>query len=121
MKYPPQSPNGPSQTPISQTNGFPDGRPGAKAGLEGALKHLRPPPTQETPRKQWSVSQFKVPPVEGKTRFHDFNLPDALMHAICDLGFQYCTPIQAEILPSSLAGKMPRGAPRPVRVRQRLS
>ena len=27
------------------------------------------------------------------------------MHAICDLGFQYCTPIQAEILPGSLAGR----------------
>ena len=27
------------------------------------------------------------------------------MHAICDLKFQYCTPIQAEILPSTLAGK----------------
>ena len=27
------------------------------------------------------------------------------MHAIASLGFQYCTPIQAEILPSTLAGK----------------
>ena len=27
------------------------------------------------------------------------------MHAISDLGFQYCTPIQAEILPSTLCGK----------------
>jgi len=27
------------------------------------------------------------------------------MHAIADLGFQYCTPIQAEILPSTLAGR----------------
>ena len=27
------------------------------------------------------------------------------MHAIHDLGFQYCTPIQAEILPSTLSGK----------------
>jgi ATP-dependent RNA helicase RhlB len=53
----------------------------------------------------WHKSQFKVPPVEGKTRFHDFDLPDPLMHAICDLGFSYCTPIQAEILPSTLSGK----------------
>jgi ATP-dependent RNA helicase RhlB len=41
----------------------------------------------------------------GKTRFHDLGLPDAVMHAIADLGFQYCTPIQAEILPSTLQGK----------------
>ena len=27
------------------------------------------------------------------------------MHAIADLGFAYCTPIQAEILPSTLAGR----------------
>ncbi|MBW1802708.1 MAG: DEAD/DEAH box helicase, partial [Deltaproteobacteria bacterium] len=57
----------------------------------------------------WAVSQFKVPPVEGKTRFHDFDLPDPLLHAICDLGFEYCTPIQAEILPSSLSGKDANG------------
>ena len=53
----------------------------------------------------WAVSQFKIPPAEGKTRFHDFDLPNPLLHAICDLGFEYCTPIQAEILPSSLSGK----------------
>jgi ATP-dependent RNA helicase RhlB len=53
----------------------------------------------------WHPSQFKVPPIEGKTRFHDFDLPDPLFHAICDLGFNYCTPIQAEILPSTLSGK----------------
>ncbi len=58
-----------------------------------------------SPSAPWRISQFKVPPLEGKTRFHDFVLPDPLMHAIYDLGFQYCTPIQAEILPSTLSGK----------------
>ena len=53
----------------------------------------------------WSVTEFKVPPSEGKTRFHDFDLPEALMHGIFDLDFTYCTPIQAEILPSTLSGK----------------
>ena len=57
------------------------------------------------PAVSWRISQFKVPPAEGKTRFHDFALPDPLMHAIHDLGFKYCTPIQAEILPSTLSGK----------------
>jgi ATP-dependent RNA helicase RhlB len=59
--------------------------------------------------ESWDVSQFKVAPVDGKTRFHDFDLPDPLLHAICDLGFEYCTPIQAEILPSSLSGKDANG------------
>lgn len=43
--------------------------------------------------------------MEGKKRFHDFNLPDVLMHAIADQGFEYCTPIQAETIEPALAGK----------------
>lgn len=53
----------------------------------------------------WSVNRFKVGPAEGKTRFHDFDLPESLMHGISDLEFRYCTPIQAEILPSTLSGR----------------
>ena len=59
----------------------------------------------ERPKKRWDISAFQVPPAETKVRFHDLGLPNGLMHAIADLGFQYCTPIQAEILPSTLAGK----------------
>jgi ATP-dependent RNA helicase RhlB len=53
----------------------------------------------------WNPATFKVPPMEGRMRFHDFNLPDPLFRAIADLGFTYCTPIQAEILPSTLSGR----------------
>ncbi len=53
----------------------------------------------------WRLSQFKVPPHETKIRFHDFDLPDAVMRAIQGLGFTYCTPIQAEILPAALTGR----------------
>jgi ATP-dependent RNA helicase RhlB len=53
----------------------------------------------------WDPSSFKVAPAEGRVRFHDLDLPDPLMHAIADLGFEYCTPIQAEILPSTLTGR----------------
>ncbi len=59
----------------------------------------------EADAAQWDVSGFTVPEEPGRTRFHDFDLPDTLMHAIYDLGFTYCTPIQAEILPSTLAGR----------------
>jgi ATP-dependent RNA helicase RhlB len=45
-----------------------------------------------------------VPLAEGRVRFHDLDLPDAIMHAVADLGFEYCTPIQAELLPQALAG-----------------
>jgi len=57
------------------------------------------------PPAVWKPSMFEAPPVEGKTRFHDFNLPDPVLHAIADLEFRYCTPIQAAIVPHLLAGK----------------
>ena len=60
----------------------------------------------KTPSKTgWDLSEFQVAPAEGKTRFHDLNLPIEIMHGIYDLGFDYCTPIQAAIMPDSLAGK----------------
>lgn len=37
-------------------------------------------------------------------RFHDLGISDQIMHAIHDLNYQYCTPIQAQILPSTLKG-----------------
>jgi ATP-dependent RNA helicase RhlB len=52
----------------------------------------------------WDVSEFDVPALEGRTRFHDLSLPVKIMHAIADLGFQYCTPIQEMILPRTLDG-----------------
>ena len=53
----------------------------------------------------WTIDQFDVPPEEGKTRFHDFDLPLGLMQGIADLGFCYCSPIQAQILPHTLAAR----------------
>ena len=52
----------------------------------------------------WSVDQFQVPVEEGKTRFHDLGLDERLLHGIADLGFQYCSPIQAAVLPKTLRG-----------------
>ncbi len=60
---------------------------------------------EQKPVDDWDISKFQVEVQEGKTRFHDLNLPKEIMHAIADLGFQYCTPIQKEILTSTLAGK----------------
>ncbi len=37
-------------------------------------------------------------------RFHDLGLDDRIIHAIADLGFHYCSPIQARALPHTLAG-----------------
>ncbi|AYF88171.1 ATP-dependent RNA helicase RhlB [Pseudomonas sp. JS3066] len=68
-------------------------------------------PRRERPTKaarpvdNWKLEDFVVEPQEGKTRFHDFNLDPSLMHAIHDLGFPYCTPIQAQVLGHTLKGK----------------
>ena len=61
-------------------------------------------PKRKKPVEAWDPSQFQVAPAEGKVRFHDMDLPGKIMHAIADLGFEYCTPIQAELLPKALKG-----------------
>ncbi|MGP1609717.1 MAG: DEAD/DEAH box helicase, partial [Burkholderiales bacterium] len=37
-------------------------------------------------------------------KFKDFPLPEPLLRAIDDLGFQFCTPIQAQSLKITLQG-----------------
>ncbi len=56
-------------------------------------------------KKPWSVEEFQVPDKPGEVRFHDFDLPDPILHAIADLGFTYCTPIQAKVLAHAHAGQ----------------
>ncbi|MCB1684929.1 MAG: DEAD/DEAH box helicase [Pseudomonadales bacterium] len=51
----------------------------------------------------WKPEDFAVPEDPDRDRFHDFCLPDPLLHAIADLNFEYCTPIQSAVLPASLA------------------
>jgi ATP-dependent RNA helicase RhlB len=55
-------------------------------------------------QQNWSPEQFQVPVVPDKTRFHDLGLDDRILHGIADLGFQYCSPIQAATLPQTLRG-----------------
>ncbi len=75
-------------------------------------RHHKPKPkSKPAPKKApkpkvapWDPATFDVAPEEGKTRFHDLNLDDRIMRGIFDLGFQYCSPIQAQSLPLTLAG-----------------
>ena len=60
--------------------------------------------SEKKPVANWDLSQFEVEPVADKTRFHDLDLPLSLMHGIADLGFKYCSPIQARSLPFTLRG-----------------
>ncbi len=61
-------------------------------------------PAPPAEKRSWSLDDFVVEPKEGAKRFHDFDLPDEIMHAVADLGFKYCTPIQAASLEHALAG-----------------
>ncbi len=81
---------------------------GAGAGgkrRRGTGRRQKSADNRRTVEPPWDPASFQVAPAEGKTRFHDLGLPDALLHAIADLSFEYCTPIQAEILPGTLSGK----------------
>jgi ATP-dependent RNA helicase RhlB len=90
--------------------------PAAKSDLRTKPKkkpvpRRRPEGSDEKPKSAaapvvaWQPDLFQVPPEVGKTRFHDLNLPDPVLHAVADAGFKYCTPIQAEIMPATLKGR----------------
>lgn len=55
--------------------------------------------------KKWMPKDFPVSKEEGRVRFYDFKLSNGILHAIADLGFKYCTPIQAGVLKNTLEGK----------------
>lgn len=78
-------------------------RPGEmRPGGEISSKELA---RRKAAHAQWKAEEFVVEPQEGKKRFHDFDLPSEVMHAIQDLGFKYATEIQALSLEQALAGK----------------
>ncbi len=53
----------------------------------------------------WTLEDFPVDPLPGKSRFHDFAIDARIMRGIAGQGYQYCTPIQEKALPDALQGK----------------
>ncbi len=81
-----------------------------------AVAAVEPPPPSPPPvaAKDWTPADYVVEPVEGKLRFQDADLPDSILHALADMGFRYCTPIQARVLQEvadghNLAGRAQTG------------
>ncbi len=70
----------------------------------GGKRRRRSRSRQQPSAANWSIEDFRVEPKAGETRFHDLDLREELMHGIADLGFRYCSPIQAGILPHTLQG-----------------
>jgi len=60
---------------------------------------------RQLPDCTWDPASFTVSPEEGRVRFHDFALPPHIMHGLSDIHFEYCTPIQAEVLQHTLSGR----------------
>lgn len=90
----------PKETPNTEPERVPrSGGKKRRASAEKTEQTVRP---ESTP---WTPEVFQVDPQEGRVRFHDLNLPEELMHAIYDLGFAYCTPIQEQVLPRAIEGK----------------
>jgi ATP-dependent RNA helicase RhlB len=67
-------------------------------------RHHGAPPKEPVSMEPWDSAEYQVAEAEGKTRFLDLGLPEVLLHALSDLDFRYCTPIQAKSLPLSLDG-----------------
>ena len=68
-------------------------------------KSPAPAGRSQKPSAPWDPAEYQVPPSEGKTRFLDLEgLPDEILHALYDVDFRYCTPIQAQTLPLALDG-----------------
>ncbi len=88
-----------SQKPQAEKGHAADGQPAHGKG--GKKRRPRKP---KSAQQAWSVEEFAVEPKEGETRFHDLALRDELMHGIADLGFHYCSAIQAQVLPHTLQG-----------------
>ncbi len=90
-----------------------------QAVQSAAAEQNRPPRKPRKKKPRWTLEQFPVDPVEGKSRFHDFSLSLGLMHAVADLGFQYCTPIQEKPCPMRWPGRisLPEQGPVPARAR----
>ncbi len=67
---------------------------------------LPPNPSQgrDEDRGEVSLNTMEVPQDDGQTPFTSFDLDAKLQQAISGIGFEYCTPIQAEALPLTLAG-----------------
>ncbi len=90
--------SGRGRGPVSVNTAAGEMRPGGVISAEEMAK-------RQAEHAAWSVESFQVAPQEGKRRFHDFDLPGEVMHGIADLGFQYCTDIQALSLEHALEGK----------------
>lgn len=112
----PSAGNGGASTGTGRKSRGGKGRSRSKANTSApnAEQTRETKPVEKTEASNWTREDFKVEPKEGKTRFHDVDLPVEILHAVADLGFEYCTPVQARVLTEvsqghNVAGKAQTG------------
>ena len=62
-------------------------------------------PTPNGNQDSTSIQRAPAPEFLTETRFQEFDLPAEALSGLDDAGFIYCTPIQEQTLPVSLAGR----------------
>ncbi|MBQ3034061.1 MAG: DEAD/DEAH box helicase [Deferribacterales bacterium] len=72
--------------------------------VKKAMSNINPDTVVAADMGDWSLDEFQVEAEEGKTRFHDLNIPKPIMRGIYEAGYKYATPIQSLILPESFKG-----------------
>src|SRR5512135_1823915 len=60
--------------------------------------------TEEQEPKE-TIQRAQQPSFLSETRFEDFNLPAEILAGLKEAGFNYCTPIQAQVIPLALEGR----------------
>ncbi len=86
-----------SNQPATQRNST-GKRPGGAVSEEQVLAN-------QQAHAQWDPASYVVEPQADKKTFIEMGLPSEILHAVSDLGFKYCTPIQEQSLDLALAGK----------------
>lgn len=85
-----------------------EGRGGHRPRPSGASVGAGRPPSRPAlaqAEESWDPASYSIEPKEGHLRFADLGLHRCLLHALADMNFRYCTPIQAESMPKALAGQ----------------
>jgi len=75
---------------------------GEKQPDQRDTKYRKP---QKPKKPPWTLDDFQVTPEEGKSRFHDYEIPLKVMRGVAEQNFKYCTPIQEKSLKWVLGGK----------------
>ncbi|MEL0027379.1 MAG: DEAD/DEAH box helicase, partial [Perlucidibaca sp.] len=86
----------------NQETSLPDEQPAAEA--ETVLVSDTMPVPEAASEATPDVTDEPAGQAEARVRFHELPLPQQILRAVDDLGFEYCTPIQGRVLRFTLAG-----------------